>query len=165
VTSPFPLYSNDELVTIAWIASIPGFTTAMVGTQLPADVNADGTVAAWLATGYVTVSTVGGTPDDMLPVHRPVMEVKCWAAVPGSNKPPWMAARALASAIGLATWDRYSIARRLTPELNGVAYPVAVVQTAYFTQAFRRIYDDPGDYACYQADLALQWVTVGQLLA
>jgi hypothetical protein len=165
VTSPaLPLLPSDEIVTVAWIATIGGFTPAMVGTTLPADVDPDGGPAGWLQTGYVTVATVGGTPDDLLPVNRPVMEVKCWAAVPGSNKPPWMMARALASAIQQACWDRYQIARPLTPTVNGVAYPAAVVQSAWMAQSFRRLYADAADYAVYQADMALQWVTVGQLL-
>jgi hypothetical protein len=165
VTTPLPLLNNDELVTVAWIASIPFLSAAMVGTQLPPDTDHQDNPAMWLQTGYVTVATVGGTPDPLLPVNRPVMEVKCWAAVPGSDKPPWLAARALGSVIQRAVLDRYTVARPLTPVLNGVTYPTAVVQAAYFAQSFRRVYDDPGDYACYQADLALQWVTPGDQLA
>lgn len=164
-TPALPLYPSDELVCAAWIATIPGFTTAMTGTVLPPDADDAGNPAPWLQTGFVTVATVGGTPDPLLPVHRPVMEVKCWAAVPGSNKPPWMMAAALASAIQRAAWDRYTIARPLTPVLNGVTYPLAVVQSAYMAQSFRRIYDDAADYACFQADMGLQWVTPGYQLA
>jgi hypothetical protein len=164
LTTPVQLLNSDELVCCAWLATIPGFTAAMAGTQLPADTNEDGSPAAWLSTGFVTVATVGGTPDPMLPVERPVMELKTWASVPGSNKPPWMMARNLASQIRRAALDRYTIARPLTPVLNGVTYPKAVVRSAYFAQSFRRLYDDDADYAVYQADLALDWVTVGDRL-
>jgi hypothetical protein len=161
VTPPLPLDNDDELVTAAWIATIPGFTAEMTGAQLPPDTDEHGKPAAWLRTGFVTVASVGGTPDDMLPVNRPVMEVKCWAAVPGSDDPPWLMARALASAIQRAVWQRKGVNRLLTINVNGLAYPPAVVQGAYMAQTFRRIYADPGDYACYQADMGLTWITVG----
>jgi hypothetical protein len=151
-------------VAIAWIGSIPGLSTDMVGTQLPPSVADDGTIAAWLSTGFVTVSVVGGTPGDMLPVNRPVLQVDCWTTKPGSSKPPWLMADAICRAIQRATWDRYRISRPLTPALNGVTYPMAVVQSAYMATSFRRAYDDAGDYARYQGDLALSWVTVNDHL-
>lgn len=157
-TPPLPLLPNDELVATAWIGSIPGFTLAMVGTQLPPDVNPDGSVASWIATGFVTVSVVGGNPDSLLPINRPVLQVDCWATVPGSNKPPWLRAAALASAIRNATWDRIRTPRPLSATVNGVEYPLAVVQSAYIVTAPRRLYDDQGDYARYQADVALSWI-------
>lgn len=163
-TPPLPLDGADELVAVAWIGSITGLSTAMVGEQLPSDVNPDGTVASWVSTGYVTVAVVGGTPDALLPVNRAVVQVDCWATVPGSNKPPWPKAAALATVIRRATWDRYRIPRPLTLAVNGVAYPSAVVQSAYLTTSFRRIFDDQGDYARYQADMALTWVTVNDRL-
>lgn len=165
MTSPaLPLDGTDELVCAQWIATIPGFTSTMVGTTLPPDVNADGTAAPWVATGFVTVAVAGGSPDPMLPVNRPTMQIDCWAAVPGSNKPPWNQAAALASAIRRATWDRLAISRALHISVNGITYPTAAVQTAYLPTAFRRLYDDQGDYARYQADLSLSWVTVNDRL-
>lgn len=158
MTSPLPLLPNDELVAAAWIASIPGLTPAMVGTQLPPDVNPDGSVASWIATGFVTVSVVGGNPDPLLPVSRPVLQVDCWATVPGSNKPPWGKAAALASVIRNATWDRIRTPRPLAAAVNGIEYPLAVVQGAYLATAPRRLYDDQGDYARYEFDLVLSWI-------
>jgi hypothetical protein len=158
MSAPLPLLPNDELVATAWIASIPSLSTAMVGTQLPPDVDPDGSAAPWIATGYITVAVVGGSPDPLLPINRPVLQVDCWATVPGSNKPPWQKAAALASTIRYATWDRIRIARPLVAAVNGVEYPLAVVQSAYLATAFRRLYDDEGDYAHYQADLALSWI-------
>src|SRR5258707_311385 len=100
----------------------------MVGTRLPPDVNPDGTPAAWLTTGFVTVQLVGGTPHSLLPVRKPVIEVKCWVAVPGSNLPPWEAAKALGQVITKATWDRTTMNRQLIPTSEGVTYPAASVQ-------------------------------------
>jgi hypothetical protein len=112
----------------------------------------------------VTVATVGGNPDQMLPINRPVMEVKCWATLPGSNDPPWGLAEALAAAITRATWDRTTFARPLVPVVNGVEYPVAVVTGAYMATTFRRLYADAADYACVQGDLALTWKSPAQII-
>jgi hypothetical protein len=159
-----PLIAPDDLVAVAWIASIPHFTAAMVGKSLPPDVDESNQPAAWLATGFVTVAIVGGTPHPLLPVHRPVIEVKCWTAVPGSNLPPWGAAKALGQAITKATWDRVTMSRQLIPMENGVAYPAASVTGAYMATHFRPIYSDAADYACVQGDLAMTWVTAADLI-
>jgi hypothetical protein len=165
VTTPsIPLADTDVLVAAAWIAGIPGFATAMVGDRLPPDVDADGNQADWVQTGFVTVATVGGNPDQMLPINRPVIEVKCWATLPGSNDPPWGLAEALGAAIKTATWDRFTFARPLTPVVNGVEYPVAVVTAAYMATTFRRLYADAADYACVQGDLALTWKSPAQII-
>lgn len=163
-TPSLPLRATDELVAVAWIGTIPGLSPGMVGEQLPEDVNSNGTVAAWVSTGFVAVSVVGGTPSDLLPVNQAVMQVDCWATMPGSNKPPWFKAAAISRAILRATWDRYRISRPLTITVNGIAYPSAVVQSAYMATSFRRVYDDAGDYARYSGDLALTWVTVNDRL-
>jgi hypothetical protein len=163
-TPPLPLVNTDELVAIAWIGTVPGLSAAMVGTQLPPDVNANGSVASWISTGFVTVAVVGGAPDPLLPVGRPVVQVDTWATLPGSNKPPWLVAAAVMNAISRAAWDRTHIPRPVVPVVNGVEYPTAVVQSAYLATAPRRIYDDQGDYARYQADLALSWVTANDRL-
>lgn len=155
------LHPSDEQVAVAWIASIPGFTTAMAGTVLPPDVTGGRNAAAWLSTGYVTVAVAGGNPDALLPVSRPVMQVDCWAARPGSGLPPWEDAAALASAIRYATLDRVTMNRVLAISANGVTYPSASVQAATLLTAFRRIYDDTAEYARYQGDLQLSWIAPG----
>lgn len=159
-----PLVPSDDLVAAAWIATIPHFTTAMTGTRLPPDIDESGQPAAWLATGFVTVAVAGGTPHSLLPVHRPVMDVRCYAAVPGSNLPPWEAAKALGQAITKATWDRVTINRQIIPASEGVTYPAAFVQGAYMATHFRPVYDDAADYAVVQGDLALEWVTAADLI-
>ncbi|RPE39745.1 hypothetical protein EDD90_2762 [Streptomyces sp. Ag109_O5-1] len=160
-----PLYPTDEMVAAAWIGTIPDLSRDMTGEVLPPDVGADGTVAPWVGTGFVTVTLVGGNPDDSLPVQRPVVQVDVWTTDPGSNKPPWRMAHAIATAIVRATWDRNNIARALPITENGVTYPPAAVKNAYVTSAFRRMYDDASDYAHLQGDLALEWVTVNDRLA
>lgn len=159
-----PALLNDELVAVAWVGSIPDLSPQMVATRLPPDITPAGQPAAWLQTGFITVAVVGGNPDVMLPVSRPVIQVDCWAAVPGSGKPPWWKAAALGAVVTHATWSRRSISRPLDITVKGVAYPRAVVQGAYMATSFRRLYDDAGDYARYQADLALSWVCPGETI-
>jgi hypothetical protein len=161
---PPPPRPTDVLVAIGWIAGIPGFTTEMVGSRLPPDtVQADGTTAPmpapWLQTGFVTVQTAAPGLDPVLPRRSPVMQVDCWATLPGSNDPPWGMAEALGEAITVAAWQRAASVRVVIPLVNGVEYPSAVVQGAYLATGFRRLYDDVADYARITANLALSWVT------
>jgi hypothetical protein len=157
VSTPLPLESTDETVAVAWIATVPGLSAAMVDMVLPPDVDAQGN-PTWAPTGFVTVAVVGGGPDPLLPVNRSVIQVDCWAVKPGSGKPPWMMARAIAAAIQRATWSRTNIPRPLTPVVNGVEYPEAIVQSATIVTSFRRMYSDAADYANYSADLQLSWL-------
>jgi len=155
-------YPTDELVAAAWIATIPGFSQAMVATQLPADADRAGNPAPWVATGFVTVAVAGGTPSPDLPEQSPVIQADCWATVPGSNKPPWFKANRLATAIVRAARNRTTVPRPLTITSGPVVYGVVSVRAAYVTTTPRRIYDDAGDYARYQLDLALSWVVPGE---
>jgi hypothetical protein len=152
---------TDRLVAAAWIAGIPGFTPDMVGERLPPDVVQDHgqpVPAPWLRTGFVTVQKSGGGTDPDLPRHDPVVQVDCWATLPGSNDPPWGMCEALGEAITVAAWQRARSVRSVTPVVNGVTYPAAVVQGVYLATSFRRLYNDAADYARVQGDLALSWV-------
>jgi hypothetical protein len=158
--APMP---TDLLVAAAWIGTISGFTTEMVDEKLPPDVlPAEGRrkarPAPWLKTGFVTVATVGGDTDSYVPRHSPVIQVDCWASKPGSNDPPWRQAEALGEAIWLATQQRTGFNRPLTPVVNGVTYPVAVVQGVYLATTFKRLYSDAADYARVTGNVALSWV-------
>lgn len=147
------MYPTGELVAQAWIASIPGWS-AGVGQQLPAD---DST---WTETGFVTVSVVGGSPDVDIPIKKPVVQVDCWATMPGSNKPPWRMAANLAEQIRVACYDRLMFGRELRPRVDEIVYLTARATTAYMVTEPRPLYDDAADYAHYQFDLSLWWVTL-----
>ena len=142
---------------MSWVASIPGFSPQMVATQLPA-------VSQWSSTGFVTVSVVGGTPHPDLPLSQPVIQVDCYAVKPNSNKPNWLMAASLASALRYACWDRVTFPRLLSISSNGKAYPSAAVRSAYMTIQPRRVYADPGDYARYSTDIALVWAMTNDRL-
>lgn len=154
----FPVLPTDVLVASAWLARVPGFSAEMTGPRLPPDVLPDGTIAPWVHTGFATAQTVGGGTDPYLPVHFPVMQVDCWAVKPGSSDPPWHMADAIGEAITLATWQRTGFNVPLDITVNGVQYPVAVVQAVYMATPFRRLYADEADYARTTGNLALTWV-------
>ncbi len=167
-SEPLVNLDSDELVAVAWIASIDGFNASFVATQLPEPADAKGQPASWVTTppyGFVTVSVVGGSEDPLLPIHRPVMQVDCWALRPGSGKPPWNTANRLASHIIAASRNGQATPRRLTISANGVDYPAATVQGAKALTSPRRILDDAGDFAHYSLDLWLQWITVSEVFA
>lgn len=153
-----PPLNTSELVAQFWIGSIPGLSTQMVATTLPSD------DTTWTSTGFITVAVVGGTPSADLPVKRPVMQVDCWSVKPGSNRPLWWKANVLAETIRYATLQRTGINRLLIPSSAGVPYPRAVVQTAYLLTEPRRMYSDAADYARYSMDLAIEWLTVNDVI-
>ena len=159
MTTPVVLRPTSELVAVAWLSTIDGLTSAMVATTLPPDVAPDNTPAAWVSTGFITVSVVGGSPNYQLPVKKPVMQIDTWATKPGSNKPPWGMANALAETVRYATLDRYHISRPLTITANGVAYPGANVMSAWVMTEPRRLYSDAADYAHYSFDVMFEWIT------
>lgn len=164
-TPTVPLHLSDELVGVAWIASLDAIAgiggQQAVATRLPPDALKSGKPAPWTATGFITVSVVGGSPHTYLPVSNPVLQVDCYAVKPGSTRPPWWQADALASVIRYACWDRTAGARRPLPVVvNGVTYPSASVSSARLLTAFRRMYSDAAGYAHYSADLQMSWSTV-----
>jgi hypothetical protein len=155
-----PLEPSDEQVAVGWLSLVPGLSPAMVATRLPPDADKQGNVMPWVQTGFVTVSVVGGNPDAMLPVNRPVFQVDCWAVKPGSSQPPWWQAAAIASAIRRQTWQSNSGPRQVLISAGSVTYPPVAVRSAYLATTFRRVYDDAALYAHFAGDLVLDWVRV-----
>ena len=92
-----------------------------------------------------------------MPLRSPVVTVDTWAVKPGSTKPPWYQANALAEVVDAGT--RAVNASRAVALPSG--YNPARVFAAYFVQEPRRAYGDQGDYAHYVADLALHWIDAG----
>lgn len=153
------LHTPNDLVGVAWIATIPGLLADGVATQLPTD------ETSWAAHGFVVVPvTVGGTPHSVMPIRRAVMQVECWATVPGSDKLPWWKANQLAEQIRFGCYDRNTFARALTIAPGGVTYPGASVKGAAMLTEPRRIWSDVGDYAGYTFDLRLDWVQAGEVI-
>lgn len=142
------LRANTELVAISWLGGVAGLTSAMVAAGLPKD------TSSWATNGFVTVRTVGGAPGLYVPLRSPIVMVDTWAVKPGSGKPPWFQANALAELVD-AGCRASTVQRALTLPTN---YGTARVLSAYLVSEPRRAYGDQGDYAHYVTDLALHWV-------
>lgn len=156
-----PLRPTGTLVAIAWIGSVPGLYPAMVGRQLPPDVDPDGSAAAWTmpggGIGFIQVSPVGGNPDPMIPVRNSVMQLDCWDTVPGSNEPPWESANGLAETVIFASYQFATAGRPLVIEDSGITYPQAQVMAVNILTEPRQVFDDAGDYARYSLDAQFTW--------
>ena len=142
------LRASTELVAVAWLKGIVG---DIVATNLPRS------NATWAASGFVTVTTVGGTPNLYVPMRAPVIAVSCWAVNPDSNRPPWNKAAYLAEQIQAGCYDTTGTPRLLTLPAG---YPNARVLSAYSTYEPRRVPDDEASYARLDMGLTLNWVEV-----
>lgn len=151
---PTILRPTTELVAVAWTAGL--FDEPIVSTTLPKP-SSDQTIS-WTDTGFVVVSTVGGTPNWYHPMRDPVVSVDCWAVNPHSAKPPWGKANNLAETILAGCLDVPNIPRLLT--LPG-DFPSARVLTAYPLGEPQRVRDDQASYARYNFPLALMWRAEG----
>ncbi len=147
---PTILRPTTELVAVAWLAGL--FDNPIVSTTLPKPAT-DQTIS-WADTGFVVVSTVGGTPNMYHPMRNPVVSVDCWAVNPHSAKPPWGKANNLAETILAACQDHQNVPRPLT--LPG-DFPPARVLSAYALGEPQRVPDDQASYAHYNFPLALHW--------
>lgn len=150
---------NSELVAVAWLGTVDGITTTQVDTKLPTD------QSTWADAGFITIGggdatgggVIGGVPNPYMALRAPVVSVHCWAVEPGSARPPWGKASALAEAVIDGTYDELTMRRTLTlPD----GYGAARVNEAYPLTEPRRIPGDPSGYAHFQLDLQLHWVAL-----
>lgn len=160
------LLPDSELVACGWLAQISGWTSAMVGTTLPR-LGPDGPMPDWVATGFVTVAVVGGTPASHVPQAEPVLSINCWAvnakcAGPGqpinvSTKPPWGDASQLSRQIVAAAYalDK-GAGRAVAMPVPGYAH--AAVTSALLLTEPRRMTADIAGFARYQFEIQLTWV-------
>jgi hypothetical protein len=144
-------YATTERVAVAWLGSLSTFSPSMVGTELP-----DLQVTDWSATGFLVVTTTGGSSDIEIPVEHPIVGVQCFAVSPDTGVPPWGFADDLAAAIGAGCAATTGVEQLLTLPTSDQN---ARLMSAYTVGVARRSYSDMGDYACKQTSLALHWVT------
>jgi hypothetical protein len=123
-----------------------------VATELPRD------TSTWSASGFTTVAAAGGDAPAYVPMRMPVMGVQTVGVAPTSGKPPWNLASQLAEAIVAATLDHRTVPRRVTMPSN--LYAPAFVRSVRCLTEPRRVPSDPGDFARFTLDLALDWVEV-----
>jgi hypothetical protein len=148
-----PNRPNTDLVTLAWLASIPGLSADMCATTLPDP-------SVWSADGFVVVTGgVGGTMLDV-PAKAPVVQIDCYATVASSNKPPWGVAHRLAEHIRAETFQRDRAVRDLEIAAGPVTYLPARVASVRLVTEPRRMYGDPADWAHVGFDLQLLWTEI-----
>jgi hypothetical protein len=159
-------HPTSPLVARAWLALIPGITAAMTGTSLPRIPT--NTLPNWCATGFLTVQTVGGSPDIETLRAQPVVSVKCWAVnatqptaggpVAVQAKIPWARSEQLAETVRHASYPmQRAFAQRLL-SMPVAGYAQASVLSAWLLTEPRPLQDISG-YACHQIDISLTWVT------
>lgn len=135
-----------EQVAVAWAKTVDGIDPTKVATSLPADAE------VWAATGFVTVSVAGGSPQTHTPLYGPVVRFDCWAANLGSVKPPWGRAGSMAEAIQFAT---YGFAR--LDVVPGPEFARARVLSVYPLGSPFRVPGDEAGFARVFIDLRLHW--------
>lgn len=144
---------HGELVAQAWLRSLEGIPSNGVGTNLPGD------NTTWAASGFVQISTIGGTPGMYLPMANPVISIDCWANAAKSSQPPWGKANQLAERIRFAGYggvDSLNVPQRivaLAPQ-----YQNARVLAAYAVSEPRRMLNDEARFARYHMDMQFVYV-------
>lgn len=145
-----PISVSAEAVVQAWLATIPGIASSMVGSTLPED------NSTWAASGFITTYIVGGKAGMYMPLRSPKVMLCAYATTPGSSIPPWNLAKDLAEAVVAATYNQSLFGNTLTIPY---ASQDAVVMTAFPLSEPRRGFGDLGDYAMYTVDIQFNWKT------
>jgi hypothetical protein len=143
--------ANTELVAAAWVRSLVGRDFG-IGTSLPTD------NASWATSGFMAVGPIiGGSPNAYVPQRTPVVQLDAYAVTINSDNPNWGKASDIANFVYNACYEMTNFQVALTLRSG---YQQAKVQSARPMIEPRRIYDDPGSYAHYQLDIALQWIAI-----
>jgi hypothetical protein len=142
-------FPTAEMVTVAYLKTVENVPADKVATTLPAD------AASWKDSGFVQVTSTGGSPSIDVPLYTPVLQIDCWANNTNSQKPPWGQAGSLAGAVV------YGIYRAETPALVLPAgFHGATVHTAHVVSEPRRVPDPEAGFARYQFDISITWSVV-----
>lgn len=146
--------ASSELVVVAWLATIPGITSAMVGTLLPTE------TAGWQETGFVQVGPeFGGTPDRYVPIRSPVMAVDTWGVNPNVMTPNWEVASDLAELVVDACYRNHNLN---VPLVLRTGYRQARLTGAWPVTEPRRVRDDPTNYGRFNLDIELGWIEISE---
>ena len=145
---------NSTLVAVHWLRSISRLG-GRVARKLPAD------TSTWGASGFVTVGLAGGSPHGYLPLSSPAVSIHAWAYTELAANPPWHIAEELCNAI---MYDDYGVldharVRRGITDLPS-RYSSARADKVYPLTEPTEIPGDPGNYAHYNFNLAIEWVAI-----
>lgn len=144
------LRPTAELVAQAWLATIPGITSGMVATVLPAK------ATSWESTGFLVVATAGGNSELDIPVHRSLVQVDVACFTADSQRPPWGRADQLAQRVADACYGATSRAAQLTLTA-GPSTGRATLFSAWLSSEPQRLYGDDGSIARKRLDVMLAW--------
>lgn len=150
-----PLLPNTELVAKHWLLAAVEGVDANVATTLPD--------LPWANDEFIRIASVGGTPEIDNPLFSGVISVECYAARPGSTKPPWGHASNLAMRVVMACYGQrglYNPDPRVLVSLPA-GYGPAQVESVWPVSEVRKAPPDPSQYALYLVDLALTWIPAG----
>lgn len=141
------IFPSTEQVAVAWLKTLPGLPVNQIATTLPAD------NASWATSGFVQVTTVGGTPQVHVPVFEPVVQIDIWACNVDSQRPPWGKAAHLAETI---VWATYSALQPGVFDLGANIHPPRLM-SAFALSEPRRILHDEAGFARVQFDMSFRW--------
>ena len=143
------LHPNSEVVGVAWLKAAVPYLGSRVSTELPTD------NSSWSASGFTTVSVVGGSPNIEVGMRKPVFSIDVWGASTNSGKPPWNLASQQAEQIHDAV-----LAHALVPKVLVLpsGYANARVLQVIPRSEPRRVAGDPASYAHFQFDCEMWWV-------
>jgi hypothetical protein len=156
-----PLRLNSGLVAIAWVKSIPAVQALAdqppVGRSLPA-----GNPPPWVAnaTGFIQLTTVGGTPHPDYALRRPVVQLQAWAGKNSSKLGPWDTAGRLAEIVLEAIYTEHLARAVLQPRVGTKVYQAAQIIEVNARSEPREITGDPSGYARMMFQFELNWVIV-----
>jgi hypothetical protein len=159
VTVPLILRANAELVTMAYLRQR---VLAAYGTVVGAVLQGPDSAGryTWQGVGFVQPSSVGGGINANVPVRTSVVSLDVWAVNPGSKRPPWGQAFAVAETIVAATYDTEGYDTHAVATLPD-GYPDArVTGFRVLTEPGRRP-ADPSDFARVGFDVEIVWHGLG----
>ena len=145
----------STLVAIHWLKAISRLG-GRVARKLPAD------TSTWGSDGFVTVGRVGGSPELYLQgLSSPAVSVHAWAYAEGAANPPWHVAEELCDAIFHDTYGLLDHAnvRRCIVDLP-TRYNSARADKVFPLTEPTEVPGDPGDYAHYNFNFAIEWVAI-----
>lgn len=150
MTGPLHL-PTTRLVADAWLQlAAPG---------VRADEDLPALDEALRTNGFMRTSTVGGGPNQIVPMREPVVGVECWFAPPAtstSTKSHWRRAEQLAEQLVDATYDTDLMG--VVVDLTQIgSYRSARVHTVTVVGGPTKDEDDESDWARYDVDLLFLW--------
>jgi hypothetical protein len=144
---------DGALVADAWLRLVSGLPASCVGPTLP---DARRTPApAWVTSGFIQHTVVGGSPGTHVPLRRSVVQVDTWAVTLDDRTPPWGRASALAEVVLAGAYGSVNELDLTVP----AGYAVPKLRTVNALQEPRKIRDDVAGFARFQLDIEFVWTS------